>query len=281
MKPYPGIVVQPSAGVPMKNTFATLCLLSGLMISSACDHAHARASRTKNEKTVTINRTWPAAAIQEVRIFEIDGSITVEAADTKDITLVAVATGNLQLKADKENQGLFETHLDADSLRIGRKEENRRRKFRISMLWGRDRMRIAYTLKVPREIELDLTTVNGKIATRGIDGETEATTVNGSIDVEVTGANELEAESVNGRVEAKFLTSFQGAKFSTVNGGVEAILPQDASFSVDLAQVNGDFEASFPLSINSNPGRRRVSGEVNGGQHELKITTVNGDVEFD
>jgi hypothetical protein len=265
----------------MKNTFATLCLLSGLLISSACDHAHARGAKSKNEKSVTINRTWPAADIEHLRIFEIDGSIDIEAADTKDVTLVAVATGsNLQLKPDKENQGLFETRLDGDTLRIGRKEDDRRKKFRISMLWGRDRMRIAYTLKVPREMELDMTTVNGKIATRGIDGETEATTVNGSIDVEVTGAHELEAESVNGRVKAKFLTSFQGAKFSTVNGGVEAILPQNASFSVDLAQVNGDFEASFPLSINSNPGRRRVSGEVNGGQHELKITTVNGDVEL-
>jgi hypothetical protein len=43
--------------------------------------------------------------------------------------------------------------------------------------------------------------------------------------------------------------------------------------------VNGDFEASFPLSIHSNPGSRRVSGEVNGGKYELQITTVNGDVE--
>ena len=263
----------------MKNTFATLSLLSGLLISSACDHAHARATAAKNQKTLTINRTWPAAGIEHVRIFEIDGSINVEAADTKDVTLVAVAKGNLQLKADKENQGLFQTQLDGDTLIIGRKEESRK-KFRIPVLFGRDRMRIAYTLKVPREMELDLTTVNGRIATRGIDGEAEATTVNGSIDVEVTGANELEAESVNGRVKAKFLTSFHGAKFSTVNGGVVAILPQDASFSVDLAQVNGDFEASFPLSINSNPGRRRVSGDVNGGQHELKITTVNGDVEL-
>lgn len=265
----------------MKKTFATLCLLSGVLMTSACDHAHARANAAKNEKSITVTRTWPAANIENVRIFEVDGGILVEAAETNEISLVAVATGsNLQTAADKENQGLFETSIDGDTLRIGRRERKKGKKFNIRFLWDRDRMRVQYTLKVPREMALDMGTVNGKIATRGIEGETEATTVNGSIDVEVTGANELEAESVNGRVKAKFLTSFQGAKFSTVNGGVEAILPQNASFSVDLAQVNGDFEASFPLSINSNPGRRRVSGEVNGGQHELKITTVNGDVEL-
>ena len=123
----------------MKNTFATLCLLSGLLISSACDHAEARVAK-KNEKSVTINRTWPAAEIEHLRIFEIDGSIDIEAADTNDITLVAVATGSdLQLKADRENQGLFETEVEGNTLRIGRKEDNRRKKFRISMLWGRDR----------------------------------------------------------------------------------------------------------------------------------------------
>jgi DUF4097 and DUF4098 domain-containing protein YvlB len=85
---------------------------------------------------------------------------------------------------------------------------------------------------------------------------------------------------VNGRVRAKFVREFNGARFKTVNGSVKATLPQNASFNVNLSQVNGDFEASFPLSINSHPGSRRVSGEVNGGQHPLKITTVNGDVEL-
>ena len=32
--------------------------------------------------------------------------------------------------------------------------------------------------------------------------------------------------------------------------------------------------------VPANPGSRRVSGEVNGGEHELKIVTVNGDVEL-
>jgi hypothetical protein len=264
----------------MRKPIATLCLLAGLSISAACDHAEARVSAARTEKSVTVTRTWPAAAIGTIRIFEVDGGISVQAAETSEISLVAVATGhNLPLAADKENQGLFETSVDGDTLRIGRKERGEK-KFRFRLLWDRDRMRVQYTLKVPRTMILDMSTVNGKIATRGIDGETEATSVNGTIDVEVTGAHEVEAETVNGRVKAKFLTAFNGAKFSTVNGGVEAILPEQASFSVDLAQVNGDFEAAFPLAINSNPGRRRVSGEVNGGQHELKITTVNGDVEL-
>jgi DUF4097 and DUF4098 domain-containing protein YvlB len=114
---------------------------------------------------------------------------------------------------------------------------------------------------------------------RGVDGAMEATTVNGPIEVETGGMNELRARTVNGSVHAKFLHDFRGARLKTVNGGIEALMPPSASFTCDLSQVNGDFEASFPLSIHSNPGSRRVSGQVNGGQFELQITTVNGDVE--
>src|SRR5439155_4927729 len=107
----------------------------------------------------------------------------------------------------------------------------------------------------------------------------DVVTVNGTVDLETAGTQEVSAHTVNGRVRAKFLQSFQGANLKTVNGSGDAVLPPTASFACDVAQVNGDFEASFPLSIHSHPGSRRVSGEVNGGRFSLKITTVNGDIE--
>src|SRR5207253_4533225 len=108
-----------------------------------------------------------------------------------------------------------------------------------------------------------------------------AKTVNGSMDLETTGSNEVTAKSVNGRIQAKFLNDFHGAQLGTVNGRVTCVLPPTASFLGDFTQVNGDFEAAFPLNIHSHPGSRRVSGEVNGGRYALKITTVNGDIKID
>lgn len=245
---------------------------------TGCDQGRERA--TSRNADVTINRSWPAESIREVRVAETNGSVSVEAAPVSTITLVAKAHGDLDIRKGVENDGLFETKLDGDTLSIGRTRRERHG-FRIERLfnWGRER-RIDYTLRVPQKIDVALTTVNGRIATRGVEGETRAATVNGSIDVETSGERELSATTVNGRVHAKFLRTFHGARFKTVNGQVTAFLPQGASFNVDLSQVNGDFEASFPLSINSNPGSRRVSGEVNGGDHALRIVTVNGDIEL-
>ena len=250
-------------------------MLAVALVASGCNVER----RASEQSRATITRNWPASGIREVKVVEVDGSISVEASTSSEISLVASAKGDLEIKKGEENDGLFETTISGDTLRIGRREY-KRKGWNFGVIFGDDDVEINYVLKVPPTVSLSATTVNGRIATRGVDGATEAATVNGSIDIETGGSHELKATTVNGRVKAKFTRDFQGARFKTVNGGVEATLPQSASFTVNLSQVNGDFEASFPLSIHSNPGSRRVSGEVNGGEHELKIVTVNGDVEL-
>ena len=224
-----------------------------------------------------IQRQWPASAIRTVEVDGVDGSLSVEAGAADQVTLVAhVRSAGIEPRNREDNHGYFDTDLSGDTLRIGQQRPRTRVGFPFIF---RAKMEIDYELRVPPTVALDLKMINGRIASRGVNGATEMTTVNGPIEVETGGSNELSARTVNGSVHAKFLTDFRGARLKTVNGGVEAILPPTASFTCDLSQVNGDFEASFPLSIHSHPGSRRVSGQVNGGQFELQITTVNGDVE--
>lgn len=258
----------------MNSSKRKLYLLAAMFVVAGC---YEQRSGSKNASRATITRNWPAAGIAVVKVMEVEGNISVEASTGNEISLLATAKGDLEIDKGKENDGLFETTLVGDTLRIGRREKERKG-FRF--FWDLDEVHIDYVLRVPSTVSLAVTTVNGKIVTKGVDGDMKAATVNGPIDIEAAGTAELQATTVNGRVRAKFTRSFQGARFKTVNGGVTATLPANASFAVNLSQVNGDFEASFPLSIHSNPGSRRVSGDVNGGQHELKIVTVNGDVQL-
>jgi hypothetical protein len=228
-------------------------------------------------RVVTIQRHWPASAIKTIEVDGVDGSLNVEAGSADEVTLVAhVRSVGIGPKQSEENSGYFDTDLSGDTLRIA--QQRARRHVSFPFLF-RNNLTIDYELRVPATVALDMKMINGRIVSRGVDGAMEATTVNGPIEVETAGSNELSARTVNGSVHAKFLHDFRGARLKTVNGGIEALMPPSASFTCDLSQVNGDFEASFPLSIHSNPGSRRVSGQVNGGQFELQITTVNGDVE--
>lgn len=254
----------------MNRSMRNLYLAAAVLATTACTIGPTHVE--------TITRTFPAAGVQRLELREVNGSVDVSAGPSDSISLVAhVRARGVEPDAKKDNKGYFDTNLEGDTLSIGRRSE---RKFHFFAFSTRD-VSVNYELKVPRRLELELRTVNGRIATRGIDGETSVVTVNGPIDVEATGTRELSARTVNGRVKARFMQTFQGARLKTVNGGVVAVLPPNASFACDLSQVNGDFEASFPLSIHSHPGSRRVSGEVNGGRYELHIVTVNGDIRIE
>jgi hypothetical protein len=254
----------------MKDRTRSLSLLAIPLLLAAC------VVGKKTQETIT--RRWQAAGISRVEVREVDGSLSVEAGNPGEITLVAnVEARGFEAKKQDENHGYFKTTIAGDTLRIGR--EHHRVTVRFPF-FGRNDVTVNYALRVPPTVALDLHTVNGRIATRGVDGQTDASTVNGPIELEMPGSAAVSARTVNGRVIARFLETFQGAKLKTVNGSVEAVLPATASFVCDLSQVNGDFEASFPVSIYSHRGSRRVSGEVNGGRHSLKIVTVNGDIQL-
>jgi hypothetical protein len=228
------------------------------------------------QHSARFEKKWPATTIARLDVHEIDGTISVDGNSPGEITMVAVVHARgVRPDPQKEYQGYFRTELDGDTLTIRTPGEHG-----VHFGWGRD-VRVDYELRVPPTVALELRTVNGRIETRAIAGHTAASTVNGEVDIEATGLNEVAAKTVNGRVQARFLDDFHGAKLGTVNGRVVAILPASASFLGDFTQVNGDFEAAFPLNIHSHPGSRRVSGDVNGGRYALKISTVNGDIKID
>lgn len=228
------------------------------------------------QHTARFEKKWPATTVTHLDVKEIDGTISVDGNSPGEISMVAVVRARgVRPDPKKDYEGYVRTELDGSTLTIRTPHEQG-----VRFGWGRN-VRVDYQLRVPPTVSLQLRTVNGRIATRAISGATAASTVNGEVDIEATGSNEVAARTVNGRVQARFLDDFHGAKLGTVNGRVVAILPASASFLGDFTQVNGDFEAAFPLNIHSNPGSRRVSGDVNGGRYALKISTVNGDIKID
>jgi len=242
--------------------------LVGVAFLAACVPLEERTARFENK--------WPGANVAHLEVNEVNGTISVDGKSLGDITMVAtVHARGVRSDPKQEYQGYIRTELDGDTLSISTRNAHE-----MHFHWGRE-VRVDYELRVPSRIALELRTINGRIATRGIAGETSASSVNGEVDIEATGSNEVTAKTVNGRVQAKFLSDFRGARLGTVNGRVTAVLPPSASFLGDFTQVNGDFEAAFPLNIHSHPGSRRVSGDVNGGRYALKITTVNGDIKID
>ncbi|HWA40247.1 MAG TPA: DUF4097 family beta strand repeat-containing protein [Gemmatimonadales bacterium] len=139
---------------------------------------------------------------------------------------------------------------------------------------------VNFTVKVPRGVRLEATTVNGDIRATDLAGDAELHTVNGGIDVTTSGL--VEAETVNGDIDARIgRADWNGRlEFSTVNGGITLTAPASLATDVEASTVNGSVDSDFPITIQGRMERRHLRGTIGSGGRSLELTTVNGGIEL-
>jgi DUF4097 and DUF4098 domain-containing protein YvlB len=71
-----------------------------------------------------------------------------------------------------------------------------------------------------------------------------------------------------------------GAKFSTVNGGITLRLPGFVNADVRASTLNGSIESDFPITVTGRADRRHIEGTIGGGGQPLTLSTVNGSVKL-
>ncbi|GAA4377531.1 DUF4097 family beta strand repeat-containing protein [Hymenobacter koreensis] len=154
---------------------------------------------------------------------------------------------------------------------------------------------VDFTVKVPRQFSLRLSTVNnGNITVENVAGELEISNVNGSISLkDVSGSAVL--NTVNGNVVAVFKDVTTGAPmaFSSVNGKIDVTLPAKTKAALKLKSDRGDIYSDFEMAVDdaapkvsrtNTDGTYRLSveswtyGKINGGGAELMMKTLNGNI---
>ena len=139
---------------------------------------------------------------------------------------------------------------------------------------------VRFTVKVPAGVEFEGVTVNGDIVAEDLPAGAEFHTVNGDIDVSAAGS--VEAETVNGSIEATMgSASWTGdLEFSTVNGGIRVTMPSGVNTDVKATTVNGSVDSDFEITMQGKMRRGAVQGRIGKGGSELELTTVNGSIEL-
>ena len=121
-------------------------------------------------------------------------------------------------------------------------------------------------------------TVNGSIDASGLQSDTDAATVNGSVTVATSSS--ARASTVNGSIKAALGQAPKAGTFSTTNGDVTVQLPTSANANVRASTVNGNIKSDFPLLIDTTRSPKQASGAIGAGGQELAISTVNGSVRL-
>lgn len=139
---------------------------------------------------------------------------------------------------------------------------------------------VRITVRLPRGVPIELSTVNGPLEIDGVSAPVEATTVNGRVLV-TTAVGPVKATTVNGSIEAVMDEVTGGdVELTTVNGSVTAALPPKLNATIDASTVNGRVETDFPVKITGKISTRHLRGTIGTGigGPTLKLNTVNGSI---
>jgi len=137
---------------------------------------------------------------------------------------------------------------------------------------------VRFTVQLPRNVSVDVSTVNGGLEIGGVSAPVQAATINGRIDVS-TSTGPVQATTVNGSIEANMQSLTSGdVRLTTVNGSVSAGLPTHINANIDAETVNGRVQTDFPVKIVGKISPRHLRGTIGTGGATLKLITVNGSI---
>ena len=225
-------------------------------------------------------------------LVNVNGGITIGSWDRNEVKVQAKKKARARSKEEaRKLLEKTEVRIDRTADRIDIRAELRLR--------GNRSVSVSYTLTVPKEIDLELESVNGGIQVDAVSGAIEAETANGRIRfAEVKGAIQasakngnirlseiqgaIQASTTNGRIEAAFSKRGQDEheiRASTTNGSIEVALPRGFKAHLKAATVNGHIETDFPVTVKGRISKS-VDGDINGGGRLLYLKAVNGSIRL-
>lgn len=140
---------------------------------------------------------------------------------------------------------------------------------------------VEYTITLPEQADLDVSTVNGKVAVEGVRGRLDVRTTNGGIRIDNAGGT-VQARTTNGGIDAELrqIDAGEDLSFRTTNGSITVSLPEEIHANLTARTTNGSIRTDFPVQVVGKMSRTRIEGEINGGGGKLDLKTTNGGIKI-
>ena len=149
---------------------------------------------------------------------------------------------------------------------------------------------VSYQILVPRNTNLNLTTMNGGIGIENVDGTIEFNAKNGGIHLSNL-AGDVRGKTTNGGLHIELTGNTwkgNGLDVETTNGGVHLSMPENYAARFETRTVNGGFKSDIAAlavekEADENGYRKQgvnINKEINGGGSLVRIVTTNGGVKI-
>lgn len=253
-----------------------LLTLLTLALSSAASAA---------ELEETVDRTFDVRAGASVSLDNTNGSVVIASWDQPRVRVVAHKVVKTERSKLQKSMGELRVVMQPQAGGLSVETHYPRETGGWGSMFGwmsgdHVRAHVEYEVTVPRSMNLDISTVNGRIRVANVTGKHELETTNGSIDVERCSGS-VDASTTNGTIEAELVNVAKGQPmyFSTTNGRIEVAVPQNLALDVDASTTNGSIASDLPVSA-TKVSRNSLRGSINGGGTPLKLRTTNGGISI-
>lgn len=231
-----------------------------------------------------LEKTYDLGAGGELAVRNVNGAVVVEGWDRDVVRVEAVKkvrAGSRERAEEALERLEVRVKHEGDRLEIRTHRPDSSSGFLSWVFGSHVQGGVSYTVTVPRQTDVEVDTVNGKVVIRGLEGAVDADTTNGAIEVDdVRGS--VDAGTTNGsiRVALQAVRDGRSMRFSTTNGAIRLSLPRSARVSLDASTTNGGIDLDdLPADVRSQ-SRRHLRADLNGGGPEIRLTTTNGGIKI-
>ena len=215
-----------------------------------------------------INRTYQLAPGAHVEVSSIRGPVEITTGDsaTAEVQIIRIARNRADLEYHK-----IEVEQTANGLVVrGEREPEQRQRENIQVNHH-------VILKLPRRVDLTVSSVSGSLKIGDIDGQATAHSISGSGTIGNIGGK-LEVSSISGNLEVgnvggdarvKSISGNLGLgqvngslDVQSVSGGVHATLLSLSPQGIHIRSVSGSIEIGFKSEVNADFNAESVSGDV-------------------
>ncbi len=141
---------------------------------------------------------------------------------------------------------------------------------------------VDFMVRVPAGVRFIERTVYGNVEANSIDGDVEAYTFSGQVEVSATGL--VQAQTFSGSIEVSTGRSDweDDLTFATFSGDITIEIPYNTSADVRAVTFNGEISSDFPMTVSGGffSRSRRLNGTIGNGGRGLRLTTFSGSIRL-
>ncbi len=223
----------------------------------------------------SFDQNYQLAPGAQVRVSGINGAVTIETTNTATAEVHIVRSARTREDLERHKVIVEQT---AGGLYIHGENDRDRDN------WGERRggdVRQRVSLKLPRQIDLQASGINGRVNVGEVDGPVRLSGINGSTSVaQARGYSDI--SGINGAVTITIAQlGERGIRVSGINGAVELRFADALNADLHVNGINGAVYADVPnVTVQGRVNRSNFNAQIGTGGAPITVSGVNGHVRL-